>query len=73
MRTLYLRNVPDDVVARLELLAEREGLSVSAMAIRELGASTRRALNPVLLGNLPDLDIEAAEVLAAMDEGRGER
>ena len=73
MRTLYLRNVPDEVVARLQLLADREGLSVSAMAIRELGASTRRALNPVLLGDLPDLDIGTAEVLSALDEGRAER
>ena len=73
MRTLYLRNVPDEVVDRLKLLAEKEGLSISAMAIRELAASTRRALNPVLLGNLPDLGIEATDVLAALDEGRGER
>ena len=73
MKTLYLRNVPDEVVERLELLAGREGLSVSSMAIRELAESTRRAHNPALLGDLPDLEIGSAEVLAALDEGRGER
>ena len=73
MKTLYLRNVPEDVVDRLKLLAEREGLSVSSMAVRELAASTRRALNPALLGDLPDLGIEADEVLAVLDEGRRDR
>ena len=73
MKTLYLRNVPYDVVDRLKLLAGREGLSVSSMAVRELAASTRRVLNPVLLGDLPDLDIGAGEVLAALDEGRRDR
>ena len=73
MKTLYLRNVPEDVVDRLKLLAEREGSSVSSMAVRELAASTRRALNPALLGDLPDLDIGADEVLAALDEGRRDR
>lgn len=70
MKTLYLRNVPDDVVDRLKALAERENLSVSSMAVRELTESTRRALNPGLLGTLPNLDIGAEEVLAALDEGR---
>lgn len=73
IRTLYLRNVPADVVDRLRLLAEREGMSVSSMAVRELSASTRRALNPALLGDLPDLDIEVGDVLSALDEGRLDR
>lgn len=73
MRTLYLRNVPDDVVDRLKLLAENEGLSLSSMAVRELAASTRRVLNPVLLGDLPDVGVGADEVLAALDEGRRDR
>ena len=33
MRTLYLRNVPDDVSERLATLAAREGLSVSSFAV----------------------------------------
>lgn len=73
MRTLYLRNVPDEVVHRLETLASREGLSVSAMAVRELASSTCRADNPALLGDLPDLRISTADILAALHEGRAER
>lgn len=33
MKTLYLRNVPDDVVERLERLAELAKTSVSAVAV----------------------------------------
>ena len=72
MRTLYLRNVPDDVLDRLKLLAVREGLSVSAMAVRELAESTRRADNAALLGDLPDLEVSISEVLAALGEARSE-
>jgi len=36
MRVLYLRNVPDEVAEKLERLAAREGLSVSAFAVPEL-------------------------------------
>ena len=73
MRTLYLRNVPDEVVQRLETLAGREGLSVSAMALRELTASSRRADNLALLGDLPGLGISTADILDALHEGRAER
>ena len=73
MSTLYLRNVPEEVVDRLKLLARREGMSVSALAVRELAESTHRARNAVLLGNLPDLGVSGSEVLDALDEGRVER
>ena len=73
MGTLYLRDVPDNVFDYLKLLAEEAGLSVSDMAVREPAASTRRALNPSLLGALPDLGIGADDVLDALDEGRAER
>ena len=72
MNTLYLRRVPDDVLDRLRLLAAKEGLSVSAMAVRELAASTRRADNAALLRDLPDLEISISEVVAALDEARTE-
>ena len=49
MRTLYLRNVPDEVVERLERLAERDSMSVNAVAVRELSESTRRLNNAALL------------------------
>jgi hypothetical protein len=73
MKTLYLRNVPDDVVARLERLATRDATSVSAVAVRELAEVTRRADNPVLLGALPDHDIATAEVLGGLDADRAAR
>ena len=55
MRTLYLRNVPDEVVDRLERLAAREATSVSALAVRELAEVSRRVDNPAILDALPDL------------------
>ena len=73
MKTLYLRNVPDDVVRRLEALAAEAGLSVSATAVRELAGSTRRADNPRLLASLPDLGIPTDRILEALHEGRAER
>jgi len=73
MRTLYLRNVPEDVGDRLESLAAREGISVSAFAVRELAELARRADNPALLGDLPDLDVPPTDVLADLDAGRDGR
>lgn len=70
MKTLYLRNVPDDVGRRLEALAAREGLSVSAFAVRELGEVARRADNPYLLGELADLGVSAEDVVADLEEAR---
>lgn len=73
MKTLYLRNVPDEVVDRLERLAQRENSSVSATAIRELAAASRRVDNPELLGNLPDLKIDTATLLQDIDTERAHR
>lgn len=73
MRTLYLRNVPDEVGERLERLAAREGLSLSAFATRELAIIARRAENPALLADLPDLGVEADDVLTDLDAGRAAR
>jgi plasmid stability protein len=73
MKTLYLRNVPDDVVERLERLAARDATSVSAVAVRELAEVSRRADNPALLGALPDLGFDTATIVADVDEGRAER
>jgi len=72
VRTLYLRNVPDDVVRRLELLAARDGTSVGAVAVRELADVSRRADNPALLGSLPDLDVDTATILEDVDAGRAD-
>jgi plasmid stability protein len=73
MKTLYLRNVPDDVSERLATLASREGLSVSAFAVRELTEAARRADNASLLGELPDLDVPAEELIADLETGRAAR
>ncbi len=73
MKTLYLRNVPDEVSQRLASLAAREGLSVSSFALRELTAAARRADNPALLNGLPDLDVAAADVIAGLEAGRAGR
>lgn len=70
IRTLYLRNVPDDVVERLERLAALDATSVSAVAVRELANVSRRADNPALLGALPDLDVNPSEIVAALQDGR---
>jgi plasmid stability protein len=70
MRTLYLRNVPDDVIERLERLAARDATSVSAVAVRELAEVSRRADNAALLGELPDLGVGTAEIVRDIDEGR---
>jgi hypothetical protein len=70
MRTLYLRNVPDDVVERLERLAALDATSVSAVAVRELADVSRRADNPILLGALPDLRIETASIVPGLDAER---
>ena len=72
MRRLYLRNVPDDVVERLERLAACEGTSVGALAVRELAELSRRADNPALLGILPDLGVDAATIVRDVDAGRSE-
>lgn len=73
MRTLYLRNVPDEVVARLERMAARDATSVSSVAIRELAEVSRRADNPALLGVLPDLGVDTADITADVEAGRAAR
>jgi hypothetical protein len=73
MKTLYLRNVPDEVVARLERLAERDNMSVSAVAVRELGEASRRVDAPALLGALPDLEIDVDDLTSGIDAARAER
>lgn len=73
MRTLYLRNVPDEVVERLERLAARDATSVGAVAVRELAEVSRRADNPALLGVLPDRRVDAATIVDDVDAGRLDR
>jgi plasmid stability protein len=72
MRTLYLRNVPDDVVERLQRLAARDATSVGAVAVRELAEVSRRADNAALLGELPDLGVDVTAILNDVDAGRAD-
>lgn len=71
MRTLHLRNVPDDVMARLERLARASSTSVTAVAIRELDAATRRVDNAALIATLPDLNIAVDAIAEHVDADRG--
>jgi hypothetical protein len=48
-------------------------LSVSAFATRALTAIARRADNPALLGDLPDVGVEAADIAADVEAGRSAR
>lgn len=70
VRTLYLRNVPDDVMERLERMARAASTSVTAVAIRELDAATRRVDNAALLATLPDLDVPTAQIVDDLDADR---
>ncbi|WP_375400048.1 hypothetical protein [uncultured Amnibacterium sp.] len=73
MKTLYLRNVPDDVVARLQVLADRDGTSVGAVAVRELADVSRRAGNRALLEALPDLGVDPVEIIGDIERERIDR
>lgn len=70
MATLYLRGVPDEVREGLAELARREGMSVSAFAVRELTAASRRARNRVLLADLPSYEIDVDEIVAGIEADR---
>ena len=70
VRTLYLRNVPDAVMDRLERMARASNTSVTAVAIRELDVATRRIDNAALLAALPDLDIAADSILENLEPDR---
>ena len=73
MRTLYLRNVPDEVVERLERLAKQQDMSVSATAVRELAEASRRVDNAALFDSLPHVDVDTAEIVADLEAARAER
>ncbi len=70
MRTLYLRNVPDEVANALEELARAQSMSVSALAVRELEAAVAFRLNADILYAQPDLAVELDDVVAAVRSGR---
>ncbi len=73
MQTRYLRHVPDAVVERLQRLADRDGTSVSAVAVRELAEVSGQAGNAELLDSLPDQSVDPAELVADLDAARQRR
>ena len=70
VRTLYVRNVPDDVVERLEQVAAREGVSVNSVVVKELEGLARRTRNAEIFDAMPVTDITTAEILSATADGR---
>lgn len=73
MKTLYLRNVPEAVVERLQQLAAGEGMTVNAIAVRELAEASRRADNPALLDRLPDVGVDVTAIVGDLAAARAER
>ncbi len=73
MRTLYVRNVPDEVVDRLEQVAAREGISVNAVVVKQLEGVARRMTNTEIFDSLPSLEISTESILKALDDGRAGR
>lgn len=70
MKTLYLRNVPDEVSEALEELARRESMSVSAYALRELKDAVAFRANADLLWAQPSTGIRVEDVVNAVRAGR---
>lgn len=62
MKILYLRNVPDDVIERLEWMAPADG---SSEALRELAHLSKRVDIASLLGPLPSYDVPTGEARLA--------
>lgn len=70
MRSLKIRNAPDDLMERLERLARASDTSVEPVAIRELDMATRRVDNAALLATLPDLSIPTDDIVKHVHASR---
>lgn len=70
MKTLYLRNVPDDVSAALEELASAESMSVSALAIRELAAAVAFRRNADIIWSTTEVEIGIDDIVDEVRRGR---
>ena len=55
---------------RLERMARASNMSVTAVAIRELNAATRRVDNAALVATLPDLKVPTVTVVEAVQAER---
>jgi hypothetical protein len=54
-------------------MAKWEGISVDAVAIRELAEASRPIDNAALLESLPDYNVPMTEILSELDRARTER
>lgn len=70
MRSLYIRQMPDDLMERLEQLARASATSVEAVALRQLDVATRRADNAALLATLSDLSIPTDDIVRHLHASR---
>lgn len=74
MKTLYVRDVPDDVVETLRARAAAEGRSLSAYVATELTRIAARPTNAEVVARLRDRDRStgptASEIVAAVEAGR---
>jgi len=74
MKTLYVRDVPDDVVETLKERAAAEGRSLSAYVATELTRIAARPTNAEVVARLRDRDRStgptADEIVAAVEAGR---
>lgn len=74
MKTLYVRDVPDDVVETLKERAAAEGRSLSAYVATELTRIAARPTNVEVVARLRDRDRStgptADEIVAAVEAGR---
>ncbi len=73
MATLHVDNVPDELMNRIEELASRLNLSVSATVLKQLEESTCWLGNAAVLRDAPHEGVTPAQILAALDEGRASR
>lgn len=73
MRTIYIRNIPDDVAERLEAMAKDRRMSLSALAAETLVQASNRADNARLLAGLPSFRIDTAVIVDDLDRSRRDR
>lgn len=73
MKTLYVRNLSEEVSSQLETLADREGISLSELASRELTSYVERVQNATILSALPDHGLDVAVLLEDIESGRASR
>jgi hypothetical protein len=70
MATIYVRDVPEDVAARLAEVARAQNTSVQSLALRELTALARRSRNREILESSPTHEIDPQRIVDALHAER---